>query len=167
MKIISTKHMTWTLILSILTFYGILIAVNIPAPFIGLDFDSGETSKLWYAPPGFVIPIVWFVLFTLLGIGRYNLLQTEFNNYQWWLYGLAFLCATYAYYTLGLAKVTNISALWFGLIGNIVVILFAAFVVYKLIPINKTAALLTIPVIVWTAFASLIVIGEMKLEKLL
>lgn len=159
--------MTWTLILSILTFYGILVAVNIPAPFIGLDFDSGETPKLWYTPPGFVIPIVWFVLFTLLGIGRYNLLQTEFINYQWWLYGLAFLCATYAYYTLGLAKVTNISALWFGLIGNIVVILFAAFVVYKLVSINKTAALLTIPVIVWTAFASLIVIGEMKLEKLI
>ena len=86
--------MTWTLILSILTFYGILVAVNIPAPFIGLDFDSGETPKLWYTPPGFVIPIVWFVLFTLLGIGRYNLLQTEFINYQWWLYGLAFLCWT-------------------------------------------------------------------------
>ncbi|MBL7858822.1 MAG: tryptophan-rich sensory protein [Cyclobacteriaceae bacterium] len=159
--------MTWTLIFSILTFYGILIAVNIPAPFIGLDFDSGETPKLWYAPPGFVIPIVWFILFTLLGIGRYNLIQSEFNNYQWWLFGLALLCATYAYYTLGFAKLTNISALWFGLIGNIVVILFAAFVVYKLLPISKPAALLTIPVIVWTAFASLIVIGEMKIEKLI
>lgn len=159
--------MTWTLILSILTFYGILIAVNIPAPFIGLTFDSGKTPKIWYAPPGFVIPIVWFVLFTLLGIGRYNLIQTELDNYQGWLYGLAFLCATYAYYTSGFAKLTNISTLWFGLIGNIVVILFAALVVYKLIPINKTAALLTIPVIVWTAFASIVVIGEMKLEKLI
>jgi hypothetical protein len=29
------------------------------------------------------------------------------------------------------------------------------------------AALLTIPVIVWTSFACLIVIGEMKYEKLL
>jgi len=159
--------MTWTLILSILTFYGILILVNIPAPIIGLSFDSGETPKLWYAPPGFVIPIIWFALFTLLGIGRYSLVQTLETNYQWWLYGLAFLCATYAYYTLGFSKMTNISALWFGLIGNIVVILFAAFVVYKLLPINKTAALLTVPVIIWTAFASLIVIGEMKLEKLL
>lgn len=159
--------MTWTLILSVLTFYGLLIAVNIPAPFLGLDFDSGETAKLWYAPPGFVFPIVWFMLFTMLGIGRYNLTQTEGANYQWWLYGLAFLCASYAYYTLGFAKLTNISALWFGLIGNIFVILFATFVVFKLIPINKTAALLTIPVIIWTAFASLIVIGEMKIEKLL
>jgi len=139
--------MAWTLTISVLTFYGILIAVNIPAPFIGLEFERGETSKLWYAPPGFVIPIVWFVLFTMLGIGRYNLIQTASINYQWWLYGLAVLCATYAYYTLGFAKVTNISALWFGLIGNIVVILFAAFVLFKLYPISKTAAFLTIPVI--------------------
>lgn len=159
--------MTWTLILSILTFYGILILVNIPAPFIGLEFERGETPRLWYAPPGYVIPIVWFILFTLLGIGRYILIQTDSNNYQWWLYGLAFLCASYAYYTLGFAKLTNISALWFGLIGNIVVIIFAAFIVFKLLPINRTAALLTIPVIVWTTFASIIVIGEMKLDKLL
>lgn len=157
----------WTLILSILTFYGIIILVNIPAPFIGLEFDQGETPKLWFAPPGFVIPIVWFLLFTLLGIGRYYLIQTGLNHFQWWLYGLAFLCAAYAYYTLGFAKLTNISALWFGLIGNIIVILFAALVVYKLLPVNKMAAFLTIPVMVWTTFATLIVIGEMKLEKLI
>lgn len=159
--------MTWTLILSILTFYGILIAVNIPAPFIGLEFEKGETPRLWYAPPGYVIPIVWFVLFTLLGIGRYNLIQSELTHYQGWLYGLAFLCATYAYYTLGFAKLTNISALWFGLVGNLLVIIFAAFIVYKLLPVNKTAALLTIPVILWTTFASIIVVGEMKLDKLI
>lgn len=159
--------MAQSLISSILTFYGILILVNVPAPFIGLNFDSGETPKLWFAPPGFVIPIVWFILFTLLGIGRHNLIRANSDHYQWWLYGLALLCATYAYYTLGFAKLTNISALWFGLIGNVVVILFAAFVVYKLQPINKTAALLTIPVIIWTAYASLIVIGEIKLKQLM
>lgn len=159
--------MTSSTIVSILTFYGILILVNIPAPLIGLNFDSDVKTNLWYAPPGFVIPIVWFILFTLLGIGRYNLVQTDKSNNQFWLYGLAFLCATYAYYTLGFSKLTNISALWFGLFGNIVVILFAAFVVFKLFPINKIAALLTLPIIIWTAYASLIVIGEMKIQKLL
>ena len=108
--------MVWSLFFSILSFYGILIVVNIPAPFLGLNFENGEAPKLWYAPPGFVIPIVWFVLFTLLGIGRYYLIQTS-TNHQWWLYGLALLCATYAYYTLGLAKITHVSALlWFGVL---------------------------------------------------
>jgi tryptophan-rich sensory protein len=156
-----------SLIISILTFFGILVAVNIPAPFIGLEFDSGETPKLWYAPPGYVIPVVWFVLFTLLGIARYKLLQAGHGDLQGWLYALAFLCASYAYYTLGLAKLTHVSALWFGLIGNIIVILLAAIVVYKLWPVQKAAALLTLPIIIWTAYASFIVIGEMKLEKLI
>lgn len=42
------------LLLSILSFYGILIV----------------------APPGFVFPIIWFVLFTLLGVWLYYLLNS-------------------------------------------------------------------------------------------
>ncbi len=159
--------MIWSLAGSILSFYLILIFVNIPAPFIGLEFDSGSTPKLWFAPPGYVIPIVWFVLFTLLGIGKYSLAKAGLVSYQWWLYGLALMCAAYAYYTLGLAKITSVSALWYGLAGNLLVILFAALVVYKLLPLDKNAAWLTFPVIVWTAYASLIVLGEMRLEKLI
>ncbi len=158
--------MIWNILLNILIFIGILIVVNIPAPFIGLEFETRSTNRLWYAPPGIVIPIAWFILFTLLGLSRYFLVQAEKTEYQLWLYGLALLCATYAYYTLGFAKLTHISALWFGLIGNIVVILFAAFVIWKLHPISKTAAYLIIPIIVWTLYATLIVLGEMKLGKL-
>ena len=114
-----------------------------------------------------MIPIVWFVLFTLLGVARYQLLQTPQPQLQGWLFGLAFLCATYAYYTLGLAKLTHISALWFGLLGNVAVILLAAWVVWRLRPASPTAALLTAPVIAWTVYASLIVLGEMKRQKLI
>lgn len=156
-----------SLITSILIFYGILIVVNIPAPFIGLEFEQGATPRLWYAPPGFVIPIVWFVLFTLLGIARYQLIQQGSGEYQRWLFGLAILCAAYAYYTLGLAKLTHISALWYGLVGNLLVILVAAWVVYILFPVRPSAAWLTVPVIIWTTYASLIVLGELKLAKLL
>ena len=159
--------MIWTILLSILIFYGILVVVNIPAPFLGLEFETGNTPRLWYQPPGFVIPIVWFVLFTLLGVARYKLLQTGEAQLQWWLFALAVLCAAYAYYTLGLAKLTDISALWYGLIGNIAVIVFAAVVVFRLLPASPTAAWLTVPVIGWTLFASLIVVGEMRLERLI
>ena len=159
--------MFWHVLLSILLFYAILVIVNIPAPFLGIRFESGKTPKLWYAPPGFVIPIVWFVLFTMLGIARHVLLQEGHSGSQWWLIGLAVLCATYAYYTLGLAQITDISALWYGLAGNIIVILFAAFVAWKLYPVSVTATYLTLPVIIWTIFASIIVLGEMKLEKMI
>ncbi|MCB0518090.1 MAG: hypothetical protein H6577_15680 [Lewinellaceae bacterium] len=66
---------------------------------------------------------------------------------QGWLFALAVLCATYAYYTLGFAKLTGISALWYGLFGNIAVILLSSLVVFKLYQEAKTSALLTLPVI--------------------
>lgn len=159
--------MTSTFVQSIVIFYSILIVVNIPAPFIGLEFESDATPRLWYQPPGFVIPIVWFVLFTLLAFARTRLVAQGDTGLQYWLYALAFLCATYAYYTLGLAKLTGISALWFGLLGNLAVIAFALFVAWTLYPISRGAAYLTIPVIIWTAYASLIVLGEMRLQKLI
>jgi tryptophan-rich sensory protein len=152
---------------SIGIFYGILIVVNIPAPFIGLEFENDAAPRLWYQPPGFVIPIVWFVLFALLALARTYLITQGQGSVQFWLFALAFLCATYANYTLGFAKLTNISALWFGLLGNLVVIGFAFFIIWKLYPLSRMAAYLTMPVIFWTVFASLIVVGEMKLQKLL
>ncbi|MFN7119761.1 MAG: tryptophan-rich sensory protein [Saprospiraceae bacterium] len=155
------------LIFSILLFYGILVVVNIPAPFLGLEFESNNKPRLWFQPPGFVIPIVWFVLFTLLGIARYTLLKMQQPELVWLLIILAVLCATYAYYTLGLAKLTGISALWFGLIGNLVVIAVAALVIIQILPVSTLAAWLVVPVIVWTAFASLIVWGELKMEHLI
>lgn len=159
--------MNWALLLNILIFCGILILVNIPAPFLELEFESDNKPRLWYQPQGFVIPIIWFILFALLGIARHSLLQNGLPHLQGWLFSLAVLCATYAYYTLGLAKLTDLSALWYGLFGNVAVILFAGFVTFKLYPASNIAALLTLPVVIWTSFATLIVLGEMRIEKLL
>lgn len=152
---------------SILIFYSVLIVVNIPAPFIGLEFEGDTEPRLWYQPPGFVIPIVWFILFTLLAFARTYLITQGDASLQYWLYALAFLCATYAYYTLGLSKLTGISALWYGLFGNLAVIAFALFVVWMLYPVSRVAAYLTLPVIIWTAYASIIVLGEMRLQKMI
>lgn len=155
------------LILSILLFYAILIVVNIPAPLLGLEFESGNNPRLWYQPPGFVISIAWFVLFTLLGIARYLLVESGQGQLTGWLIALAVLCASYAYYTLGLARLTGIPGLWFGLIGNILVIVFAVIVAYRLLHALPAAGWLVVPVVVWTAYASLIVIGEMRQAGLL
>lgn len=159
--------MNWPLIANILLFYGILIVVNIPAPFIGLEFDAGTKPRLWYQPPGFVIPIAWFVLFTFLGLARYQLVLQGQSLAGWLVIGLAVLCATYAYYTLGFAKLTGISALWFGLWGNLVVIVAAALIAIRLLPEARETAYLVMPVAIWTSYATLIVLGEMKQQALI
>lgn len=159
--------MNWALITNILLFYGILVGVNLPAPFLGLEFEGDNKPRLSYQPPGFIIPVVWFLLFTLLGIARYLLVKNGQDLASWLVVGLGVLCATYAYYTLGFAKMTGISALWFGLFGNVAVILFAGFLAIYLFPEARIASLLVVPVCIWTAYATLIILGEMKLDKLI
>lgn len=161
--------MNSSLIINILLMYGILILVNVPATFLGIDFQETEPrSRLWFEPPGYVIPVAWFVLFTLLGVARHLINQVnESTTVDWLIIGLAVACASYAYYTLGLANLTGVSALWYGLIGNLIVILLALFVTYKVYAVVMAAALLVLPVALWTAFATAIVIGELKVQGLL
>lgn len=150
---------------NILLFYLILFVVNIPAPFLGLNFDESAADTVSFAPPGFVIPIVWWILFTLLGIARFLVVRRRAtpNADSKLVLGLGILCAAYAYYTLGLEKLTGISSLWFGLFGNIAVIAVASYAVWKLRrAAAPLAALLIAPVVLWTLFATFIVIGELK-----
>lgn len=63
--------MNWQLIGNVLLMYGILVVVNIPAPFPGPRFENEDPAqRLSYEPPGWIIPVVWFVLLTLPGIAR-------------------------------------------------------------------------------------------------
>ena len=157
--------MDWSILVSILLFYAILIVVNIPASFLGIKFENNDKPRLWYQPPGFAIPVIWFVLFTMMGLSRHHLLQIGHEELQWLLFILAFICSTYAYYTIGLSKITGISASWLGLSGNMIVILFGGYVTFMIYPDSVFSALLVIPTILWTVLASLIIVGEMKLEK--
>lgn len=155
------------LVANVVLMYVVLVGINLPAPLLGLEFEeSRDQTRLPYAPPGYVIPIAWFVLFTLLGVARSMVAGTPAPGAGWPIIALAVLCAAYAYYTLGLAKLTGVSALWYGLVGNVAVILAALAVAYVLYPVSATAALLVLPVAVWTSYATAIVLGEMKVEGL-
>lgn len=159
--------MTTQFLPNIALMYGILIGVNIPASLLGLDFDDDTPrQRLWFEPPGYVIPIAWFVLFALLALALQAIARMDPTaSVRWWVVGLAVLCATYAYYTLGLQKLTHISALWFGLVGNLVVIVAALAIAYAAYPVSATAAYYILPVAVWTTYATAIVIGELKAQK--
>jgi tryptophan-rich sensory protein len=159
--------MTTQFLPNIALMYGILIGVNIPASLLGLDFDDDTPrQRLWFEPPGYVIPIAWFGLFALLALALQAIAQVDPTaSVRWWVVGLAVLCATYAYYTLGLQKLTHISALWFGLVGNLVVIVAALAIAYAAYLVSATAAYYILPVAVWTTYATAIVIGELKAQK--
>lgn len=155
-----------SLLANFILFYAILFLINLPVPFLGLKFAGNEASKrLWFEPPGFVIPLVWVVLFFLLAILRFKLLEAQAPDLAWLVIFLALLCASYAYYTLGLEKLTGISALKFGLVGNILVILAGLWVGGQIGDFSSKLAYLVFPVVVWTFYATMIIIGQLRLSK--
>ncbi|WP_026952680.1 TspO/MBR family protein [Algoriphagus mannitolivorans] len=153
-----------SLLANFVLFYAILVLINLPVPFLGLKFSGNEVNKrLWFEPPGYVIPIVWVVLFFFLAILRYKLLEFEANDLAWLVIFLAVLCASYAYYTLGLEKLTGISALKLGLVGNILVILAGLWVGAQVGDFSSKLSYLVFPVVVWTFYATMILIGQLRL----
>jgi len=156
-----------TLTNNILLFYGILFLTNVPAYFLGLKFEGNAAKKrLWFEPPGFVIPIVWVFLFLLLAILRYKLVSIEANSLSNLTIVLAVVCASYAYYTLGLEKLTGISALKFGLFGNILVILVALWVGVTVSELSINLSYLVFPIVAWTFYATMIILGQLRLARI-
>jgi len=149
--------------------FGILVVVNLPAPWLGLSFSDGEkAARLWYEPPGWIIPLVWWVLFTLMAVARYELGKVGTGQSgRKLIVGLAVLCASYAYYTLGLTRLTGISSLWFGLFGNLLVIACALFITFSVAAVSVVAARLILPIVIWTAYATAIVVGQLRAQRLL
>lgn len=155
-----------SLLANILLFLGILFLTNVPAYFLGLRFEGNEPKKrLWFEPPGFVIPIVWVFLFLLLGYLRYELLQINADRLALMVIFLALVCASYAYYTLGLEKLTGISALKFGLCGNVLVILVALWVGRMVSDLSANLSYFVFPIVAWTFFATMIILGQLRLEN--
>lgn len=129
---------------------GILVAIII-AP--SIDYASLQKAPL--APPSIVFPIVWTILYILMGVSyailkSNNLVTTEINQI----------------YFLQLA----INALWpifffvlewrlFSLFWIILLVIAVSVMVIKFYQKNKIAGLLQLPYLLWTLFATYLNLG--------
>ncbi len=108
-------------------------------------------------PPGYVIGFVWLVLFAAMGSARWLLLTKPVDTIparRLILYLLLF-CLSYPLYTLGLKSAV------LGLLGNLLTIAFAIYVVIRVRRISPLSAALVSPVIVWVGFASFLVAEQL------
>jgi tryptophan-rich sensory protein len=130
------------------------------AGIIGSIFTASSVAS-WYttlvkpsfAPPGFYIGLIWIVLFTLMGISLFLIWRETPSN----------LAARIALYFFAAQLIVNVlwSVAFFGMrspISGLVVIAFLwvliLITIIKFGPINRTAALLLIPYIVWVSIAA-------------
>ena len=127
---------------------------------IGSIFTAGSVTS-WYptlvkpsfSPPGFYIGLIWIVLFTLMGISLFLIWRETPSN----------PAARIALYFFAVQLIVNVlwSVAFFGMrspISGLVVIallwVLILITIIKFWPINRTAALLLIPYIIWVSIAA-------------
>ncbi len=121
-------------------FLGNLIAGNTEI------YDKIKTPS--FAPPGFLFPIVWSVLYILMGISAYLISKKENNDKANKLYYAQLVVN--ALWPLFFFRFTlfAVSTLWLVLL-----IVLVSFMIYEFCKLNKTAGLLNIPYLLWIVFA--------------
>ena len=122
-----------------------------------LTRNSMETfqtlNKPPLAPPGFLFPIVWTILYVLMGIASYLIASSQKNQED--------IQNALTIYALQLA----INFLWpifffrlewylFSFFWILLLWIFILNTIRLFYPINKTAAYLMIPYLIWVTFAS-------------
>lgn len=112
-------------------------------------FDSIEKAPL--TPPAVVFPIVWTILFTLMGISAYLIFKDacKYRNISLSIYGMQLLFNFLWSIIFFKFEQFDIAFIWLILLWLMVIIMTVLF--YQC---NKTAALLQIPYIIWLTFAA-------------
>lgn len=118
---------------------------------IGTIVDSSNVYnsmiKPSFAPPGIVFPIVWTILYILMGISSYYLVQEDKKEIlKIYFYQLGInLLWPFIYFVL---KNYLLSLIWIALL-----IIAVIYMLYKLYKFKKALFYLNIPYLLWLIFA--------------
>ena len=109
-------------------------------------YNKINTPK--FAPPGFLFPIVWSILYIAMGISAY-LISKEPNNQKANKLYYAQLVVNSLWSILFFRfKLFAVSTLWLVLL-----LVLVSFMIYEFYKLNKTSALINIPYLLWISFA--------------
>lgn len=122
-----------------------------------------ELLKPPLSPPGIVFPVVWGILYALMGISAYLIYNTEKTAQR---------KASLVIYTVQLLVNFSWSVIFFrfqalGIAAITAVVLFilVAAMVMNFRKVNLSASALNIPYLLWSLFASYLAIGNWVLNR--
>jgi len=117
-----------------------------------------------FTPPAIVFPIIWVILYTLMGISSYIIYTSDNPNKNKALLVYGIQLVLNSLWTLFFFRLN-----WFlfSFFWIILIIIFVGWMIYEFSKINKTAGLLQIPYLVWLLFAAAINLRSLffKLNK--
>jgi len=119
-----------------------------------MDYDVLAKPPL--SPPGIVFPIAWTILYLLMGISSILILQKEKMPIVYYIQLLVNLLWPIFYFIF---KIRTFSLIWI-----IFLIILVIKMIYQFYKINKTAAYLQIPYLLWLLFASYLNLGTILLN---
>ncbi|WP_246066564.1 TspO/MBR family protein [Halorubrum cibi] len=131
-----------------------ILAVNalgaLPSVFAGADTDW--INRPWFYPPEILFPIVWTLLFTLMGVAVFIV----------WRHGTNQRSVRVALATFGIQFILNLSwtPVFFGLqrpdLGLVVIVLLWITIVANIVTfarVSRISATLLVPYLGWVSFA--------------
>jgi tryptophan-rich sensory protein len=128
----------------------VLVTVALNGVIFGLGWDrSGAAAAMPGIPPGWVVGLLWVMLFVGMGVARWALLKADALRWVAELPSvLAFLCLLYPLYTAGLRDDR------IGLIGNVVTAAVAVPIAAVAWRRSRVAGGCITAVVVWLLYAA-------------
>ena len=134
--------------------YAILIpiAIGLLSALLSGNMTLYDTiQKPALSPPAILFPIVWTVLYILMGISSYIILQSD--DILKWNALFFYLLQLFVNFVWSIIFF-GFGAYWFAFIWLLLLIGLILIMIYKFYQINPLAAYLQIPYLLWCIFAS-------------
>lgn len=137
-------------------FISILIPVGLGA-LVGFitsgSTNYGNLNQPSFAPPAIVFPIVWTILYTLMGISSYIISESNSPDKEkalstYWTQLIINLLWSIIFFVFNLK---TLAFIWI-----ILLIVFVVKMIKEFLSINKTAGYLQIPYLLWLIFAAIL-----------
>ncbi len=130
------------------------LAVGALAGFISGDSmqSFNELIKPSLSPPGWVFPIVWPILYILMGISSF-LVFTSYNPSGDKMQALKLYALQLVFNFFWSILFFNFGLYYFSFIWLVILWLLIALTIKSMYPISKLAAYLMIPYLLWVTFA--------------
>jgi translocator protein len=139
----------------ILSIVACQVAGSMGSIFTNMSVSSWYPTlvKPWFTPPAGVIPAVWILLFTLMGVSLFLVWREGFSRPEVKL-AIHFFAAQLVVNILWSASFFGLRSPLAGLVVIIVLWITILLTMVKIWPVSRNAAVMLVPYIIWVSFAA-------------
>jgi translocator protein len=120
-------------------------------------------NKPTFSPPNWIFAPVWTLLYALMGVALFIILESEKNSFR--KKALIFFAIQFILNLAWSFLFFGLRSPLLGLIGIIILLIFIILTIISFLKIKKTAGIVLIPYLLWVSFASILNFSILILNK--